>query len=198
MKRVFDILLSFSSVVVLSPLFLFVAMAIKIDSPGPVIFRQKRIGRHGREFYIYKFRTMWVRNERGPSLTVSGDMRVTRVGDFLRKYKIDELPQLVNVLKGEMSIVGPRPEVPEYVSYYPDQSRDLVLSVRPGITDLASLEYFDENKMLARSDNPHETYLQEILPKKIGIYEEYARCHSLRGDVSIIAKTFFRIFLPGR
>lgn len=198
MKRIFDILLSFPAIVVLLPFFVFVAIAIKIDSPGPVIFRQKRVGRLGREFYIYKFRTMWVRNESGSSLTISGDTRVTRVGGFLRTYKIDELPQLINVLKGEMSLVGPRPEVPEYVSYYPDQSRVLVLSVRPGITDSASLEYFDENKMLADSDDPHKTYLQEILPRKIKIYEEYARCHSLMGDVSIIAKTFFRIFSPGR
>ncbi len=193
MKRFFDLTISLPGLILLLPIFTFVVILIKADSSGPVFFRQQRVGRSGKPFLIYKFRTMHVGSEGGSSLTVAGDARITQVGHFLRKYKLDELPQLINVLKGEMSLVGPRPEVPEYVSYYPDASRELILSVRPGITDTASLEYFDENKMLAQAENPQKVYLEEILPRKIAIYEDYARNHSLSGDVVIILKTVFRI-----
>jgi len=173
-----------------------IACWIKADSKGPVFFRQTRVGRNGKEFKIYKFRTMAVDAERnGVQLTVGADSRVSSAGRFLRKYKLDELPQLVNVLKGDMSIVGPRPEVPKYVEYYPSQIKSLVLSVRPGITDPASLFFRNENEMLAESDDPESTYIQTIIPIKLEYYSQYVRERSLLTDITLIAKTFWVVCL---
>ena len=167
MKRAFDIIVSVLGLVVLCPLVLLVAIAIKLDSPGPIFFRQERIGRGFRPFFIFKFRTM-VQNSitGGQSITVGEDPRITRVGWFLRKTKIDELPQLINVLRGEMTFVGPRPEVPQYVKLF-RQDYEEILKIRPGITDLASIKYHDEAAMLAQSENPEEEYVRRVLPEKI-------------------------------
>jgi len=192
-KRAFDIVASFTGLLILSPVFLVVAVAIKLDSKGPVFFRQVRVGKGGKEFRIYKFRTMVVdAEERGGQITVEGDSRITRTGRFLRKYKIDELPQLINVILGDMSIVGPRPEVPKYVAMYDEDQRS-ILKIRPGITDLASIEYKDENSILAKSDNPEKTYVEEIMPRKIELNFEYIKNISIAYDIKLILKTIFRI-----
>jgi lipopolysaccharide/colanic/teichoic acid biosynthesis glycosyltransferase len=188
-KRLMDIILSFSGLLVLSPLFAVVGLLVKIDSPGPVFFRHRRIGRHFSSFYVYKFRTMVTGAEQtGSSVTVGGDKRVTRLGEILRKYKIDELPQLLNVLKGDMSLVGPRPEVKEYVDLYEADYRKL-LRVRPGITDPASLRYSEEEGLLALSPNWEEDYRKRILPDKIRLSLEYVENHSVFTDLSLIMKT---------
>ncbi|MCF0147264.1 MAG: sugar transferase, partial [Clostridium sp.] len=153
-KRIFDFLVSLLGIVILSPVFIIVSIAIKIDSKGSILFLQKRVGKDGREFNIYKFRTMVTDAEKlGKQITIGNDSRITKVGAFLRKFKIDELPQLFNVLLGDMSLVGPRPEVPKYVALYNDEQKK-VLSIRPGITDMASLRYKDENDILGKVDNP--------------------------------------------
>jgi len=189
-KRVFDILLSSLGLVFLFPLFGLVALLLKLDSQGPVFFIQERIGRHGKPFNLYKFRTMVVNaSEVGLPITVGDDPRITGVGRVLRNTKIDELPQLINVIKGNMSLVGPRPELPEYVSLYPDGVREKVLSLRPGITDLASLEFRDESEMLAKCGDPKKVYAEEILPRKIDYYVRYLKEQSLRTDVKIILYT---------
>ncbi|MEO8057356.1 MAG: sugar transferase [Burkholderiales bacterium] len=191
LKRAFDIFFSAGALLVLSPLLLLVALWVKINSPGPVFFRQRRVGRGGSEFQIYKFRTMATDAEtRGPQITVGADARITRPGAFLRKYKIDELPQFINVLLGDMSVVGPRPEVPRYVALYPPDVRDLVLSVRPGITDLASIEYRDENELLGRSADPERTYIDEVMPAKLAYCERYVREQNFKGDLEIIRRSF--------
>lgn len=196
-KRLFDVLASFVGLVFLVPAFFVVAVLIKADSKGPVFFRQERVGRWGHVFRIHKFRTMVVDSEhQGLQITVGGDARVTRVGRWLRKYKIDELPQLLDVLQGDMSLVGPRPEVPRYVALYPDEVRDVVLSVRPGITDKASIEFRDENELLAQSLDPHQVYITEVLPIKLGIYVDYVGSRTFWGDISIILRTL--ISLNGR
>ena len=179
--------------VLLSPVFVVVAVAIAATSPGPVFFRQVRIGRHGEPFRMYKFRSMRVDAEAlGGQLTVSGDPRVTRVGAFLRASKIDELPQLINVLVGEMSLVGPRPEVPRYVALYtPEQRR--VLEVRPGITDPASIRYRDESAVLARAADPERAYVEEVLPHKLAINLAYLERRSVASDVGVILATFWRL-----
>jgi lipopolysaccharide/colanic/teichoic acid biosynthesis glycosyltransferase len=190
-KRYFDIVFSAGALLVLAPLLLAVALWVKFDTPGPVFFRQVRVGLRGREFRIFKFRTMRSDAERvGPQITVGADARVTRSGAFLRKYKIDEFPQFINVLIGDMSVVGPRPEVPRYVTLYPAATRDLVLSVRPGITDLASIEYRDENELLGHSANPDRTYIEQVMPAKLAFCERYVREHSLVGDLIIIKRSF--------
>ena len=197
-KRAFDFLCSAVGLVVLAPVFAVVAVSIVIDSPGPVFFRQERVGRAGRIFRIHKFRTMRHRPQGdGPSITVGADARVTRLGAFLRRYKIDELAQLIDVFVGSMSLVGPRPEVPEYVAHYPVDDRDIVLSVRPGITDLASLEFSDESNLLARAADPQRFYVEEVLPMKIKYYREYVGTHTLIGDIRIILATFRKVFLGG-
>jgi lipopolysaccharide/colanic/teichoic acid biosynthesis glycosyltransferase len=196
LKRAFDILFSLGALVVLSPLLLAVALAIKLDSRGPVFFRQRRVGRNGQEFAIYKFRTMnRDAHLRGPKITIGSDKRITAVGAFLRKYKIDEFPQFVNVLIGDMSIVGPRPEIPRYVALYPPSTRELVLSVRPGITDLASIAYRDENRLLGSSLDPEKTYLNEVMPAKLAYCERYVQEHTFSGDLSIIGRSFLASFL---
>jgi lipopolysaccharide/colanic/teichoic acid biosynthesis glycosyltransferase len=194
LKRIFDIAVSTIALLLLSPLFVVIALWIKLESPGPVVFRQERIGRGGRMFRIHKFRTMRVDAERaGPQLTVGADPRITRAGALLRRYKLDELPQLLNVLAGSMSLVGPRPEVPRYVALYPPELRTLVLSVRPGITDEASIEFRDENALLAGASDPEHCYVHEVLPRKLEFYARYARSHSLGGDLRILAKTVMKV-----
>ncbi len=189
-KRLFDWLASGLGLLLLSPVLLVLAVWIKLDSSGPVFFRQERVGQFGRLFRIHKFRTMVTDAERlGLQITVGADSRVTRVGQWLRKYKLDELPQLLDVWLGHMSLVGPRPEVPRYVACYPADVRELVLSVRPGITDRASIEYRDENEVLGNSVNPHDTYINEILPIKISYYLEYVNNRTFMDDLMIIFVT---------
>lgn len=191
LKRGFDIAFSACALLLLSPLLMAVALWIKIDSPGPVFFRQVRVGRDGREFMIFKFRTMRAYPEdSGPQITVGADPRITRPGALLRRYKIDEIPQFLNVLAGDMSVVGPRPEVPRYVAMYPAGTRRIVLSVRPGITDLASIEFRDESELLARSIDPESTYVNEVMPAKLAHCERYVRERSFLGDLAIIVRSF--------
>jgi lipopolysaccharide/colanic/teichoic acid biosynthesis glycosyltransferase len=195
-KRAFDIVFSAAVVVLLAPLWMLLALWVKFDSPGPVFFRQIRVGRYGREFRIFKFRTMRVDAEHaGPQITIGADSRITRSGRWLRQYKLDELPQFLNVLLGDMSVVGPRPEVPRYVAMYPPATRELVLSVRPGITDLASIEFRDENALLGRSADPETTYVREVMPAKLRHCERYVRERSLRGDFAIIGRTIAAAFV---
>ena len=190
-KRVFDWVASSLGLLALVPLFFVLATWIKLDSPGPIFFRQERVGRGGNTFRIHKFRTMRTDAELcGPQITIGADARVTRVGQWLRKYKLDELPQLLDVWLGHMSLVGPRPEVPCYVACYQDDVRKLVLSVRPGITDRASIEFKDENEILGRAADPNRTYIQEVLPIKLGYYVEYVQNQSLLGDIYLIFRTF--------
>lgn len=190
-KRLFDLLASALGLIVLAPLLLCIALAIKFDSQGPVFFRQERVGRAGKLFAIHKFRTMRAGAEhQGPLVTVGRDARVTRIGTVLRKYKLDELPQLIDVLYGDMSLVGPRPEVPRYVAQYPVDIRSLVLSVRPGITDRASIEYKDENEILDLAEDPQYAYVHEVLPTKLRYYVEYVQTRSFWGDVMLIVATF--------
>ena len=193
-KRVFDLVLTVPGVLALSPLLLAIWVWIRLDSPGPVLFRQTRVGRFGREFKVLKFRTMVTDAEaQGLALTTGDDPRITAAGRFLRRSKLDELPQLFNVLKGDMSLVGPRPEVPKYVACYPESLKGLVLSIPPGITDRASIEFRNENSLLSGAADPERTYIEEILPVKLGFYAEYARSHSLGGDLRIILRTLAAI-----
>ncbi|XWE63465.1 sugar transferase [Sporomusa sphaeroides] len=181
-------------VIVLLPVFLIIALWIKLDSRGPVFFRQVRVGQYGKPFKIFKFRTMIVDAEsHGTQITVGQDKRITRIGEILRKYKLDELPQLFNIILGDMSLVGPRPEVPRYMNEYPDDIRQITLSVKPGITDLASITFKDENAMLGKSTCPEQTYIREILPVKQKYYVQYVTNRSIIFDIVIIAKTFSAI-----
>lgn len=191
-KRIFDFFAALVGIIIISPILVIVSIAIKFDSPGKVMFLQKRVGRNGKSFYIYKFRTMVSDAEKlGKQITVGKDSRITKVGAFLRKYKIDELPQLFNVLKGDMSFVGPRPEVPKYVELYTEEQRK-VLSVRPGITDLASLKYSDENDILGKVDNPEEYYINVIMRDKLNLNLEYIEKSNLFFDISLIIKTIIK------
>jgi lipopolysaccharide/colanic/teichoic acid biosynthesis glycosyltransferase len=194
MKRLFDFVASSFGLILLTPIFVLVALWIKLDSRGVIFFRQERVGFQGDLFRIHKFRTMVLDAEKkGKQITVGADSRITTVGRFLRKYKLDELPQLIDVLVGDMSLVGPRPEVPKYIDYYTDDEKHDVLSVKPGITDNASIEFRDENRLLASSKDPEATYINEVLPKKIDLYRKYVRERSFFGDVAIIFKTIFLI-----
>ena len=189
-KRVLDIVLSILSILALGPLLLAVAVWVKCDSSGPVLFRQQRVGRGGRLFGIFKFRTMHTGSDTlGPQITIGNDSRITRAGAFLRRTKVDELPQLFNVLRGDMAIVGPRPEVPRYVALYPPAVRDIVLSVRPGITDLASLAFRDESTLLGQSADPEATYVEQIMPIKLRYCTDYVQNQSLWLDLKIIVRT---------
>jgi len=189
-KRLFDVLGAVVSLLLLSPLMLLVALAVRLDSPGPVLFRQERVGRHGQPFRIHKFRTMRAdAPQRGPLLTASGDPRVTRVGAVLRRHRLDELPQLIDVLKGDMSLVGPRPEVPRYVALYPPDLRERVLAVRPGLTDPSSLEFLDEGELLARAADPEREYVDVILPRKLRRAADYADRATLATDLRVIGRT---------
>lgn len=196
-KRIFDLCFAILGLVLLAPLLIALALAVKLSSPGPVFFRQERVGRYGQIFRIHKFRTMVVDAERsGLQITISGDSRITKAGRVMRKYKLDELGQLIDVVQGTMSLVGPRPEVPQYVCHYPPGLRSMVLSVRPGITDSASIEYREESSILARSADPHRTYVDEILPQKLEHYVAYARAHSVLGDIRIIVRTIVALLAP--
>jgi len=189
-KRVFDLLGASLALLLLSPLMLTIALAIKLDSRGPVFFRQQRVGRHGVPFRIHKFRSMVAdAPQRGPALTVGDDPRITRVGRWLRRTRLDELPQLFDVLAGRMSLVGPRPEVPQYVAHYPPQLRERALSVRPGITDPSSLLYLDEAELLARAADPEREYIEVILPRKLQCAADYAAQANLRSDLGVLLRT---------
>ena len=193
MKRIFDILVSGIGLLCLSPLLLIVAIWIKLDSPGPVFYRQVRVGRYNKDFRIFKFRSMRIGSDKGSLVTIGGrDPRITRSGYFIRKFKIDELPQLINVLVGDMSLLGPRPEVRHYVNYWtPEQMH--VLDVRPGITDPASIKYRNENELLAQAEDPEKYYIEVIMQEKIRLYLDYVNKSSFWYDLKIIFHTFWVI-----
>ncbi len=192
-KRIFDIIASLIGLAVLFPVFLLIALTVKFTSGGPVFFRQFRVGQFSKLFLIVKFRTMVINAEAtGAQVSSGDDPRITAVGRVLRKYKLDELPQLFNVLKGEMSFVGPRPEVPRYVDAYKEEYRD-ILTARPGITDFASLEFKDENELLNNIEDPERKYLEEIMPVKIAFYKKYIKEQSLKTDLTLILKTLMKI-----
>jgi len=194
MKRLFDIVMSLIGLIILLPFFMLIAIWILLDSRGGVFYRQSRVGKNGIDFHLWKFRSMRPDSDQKGLLTVGGrDPRITRSGYFLRKYKLDELPQLINVLSGDMSFVGPRPEVRKYVDLYSAEQRK-VLEVRPGITDLASLEYFEENELLARSSDPEKTYIEEIMPAKLKLNLQYIARANFGTDVGMIVRTVGRIF----
>jgi len=189
-KRIMDLFFSLVGALFLFPLFLLVAIWIKLDSPGPVFFRQVRVGRFGKPFKIFKLRTMCCDAEaKGNLITAGEDPRITKSGRFLRRHKLDELPQLLNVMLGQMSLVGPRPEVPRYVALYPDNVRDLILSVPPGITDFASIEYKDENGILGHAEDVEYTYITEVMPVKLGYYVRYVTERTIWLDLKLIFTT---------
>ncbi|WP_252232059.1 sugar transferase [Clostridium sp. ZBS15] len=191
-KRVFDFICSTLGIIILSPIFILISIMIKTGSDGPVFFKQIRVGEDGKDFEILKFRTMVVDAEKlGKQITVGNDNRITKIGSFLRKYKLDELPQLINVFKGDMSLVGPRPEVPRYVKMYNDEQRK-VLEVKPGITDLASIRYKDENALLGKAENPEEFYINTIMPNKLALNLEYINKSNVFFDIYIIVKTILK------
>lgn len=193
-KRAFDILASATALLLLLPLLLVLAIAVALGSPGGAFFRQVRVGKGGNEFRLFKFRSMRPGSEAKGQITVGGrDPRITGVGHFLRKTKLDELPQLINILRGDMSIVGPRPEVPKYVAMYTAEQRQ-VLSVRPGLSSLASIEYINENDVLGSSSDPERTYVEEVMPAKLALDLQYVREQSLGLDLRIIFRTVARIF----
>ncbi len=193
-KRVIDLLGSIIGLAILLPFFLLIMIIIKLDSKGPVFFKQDRVGREERLFKIYKFRTMVQNSEKiGPQISKIDNHRITRTGRFLRKYKLDEIPQLLNVLKGEMSLVGPRPELPKYVKSY-DRDYKEILEVKPGITDYASLEFKNENEMLDGLEDVEDRYINDILPVKIEYYKKYIKEKSIIKDFGLIFRTIIRIF----
>jgi lipopolysaccharide/colanic/teichoic acid biosynthesis glycosyltransferase len=193
LKRFFDLFFSIIGLITLSPLFLIVSILIVLDSKGGVFYRQTRVGRGNVDFKLWKFRTMVTDSDKKGLLTVGlSDNRVTKVGRFLRKYKIDEFPQLINVLKGEMSLVGPRPDVRKYVDLY-NLEQKKVLNVKPGITDYASIEYIDESDLLALSDDPEKTYIEVIMPEKLKLNFKYIQDQNLKTDLSILVKTILKI-----
>lgn len=191
-KRIFDIVISFAGLLILFPFILIIALLIKIDSKGPVFFKQVRVTKDAREFKIFKYRTMRVGSDKYSQITVGKDNRITKVGAFLRKYKLDEIPQLINVLIGDMSLVGPRPEVPKYVALYTDEQKE-ILKVRAGITDYASIEFSDENDLLASEEEPEKAYIEKIMPKKIELNKKYLSEISILTDIKIILLTIKKI-----
>ncbi len=189
LKRCFDLVAALAFLLLLSPLLLLAAVLVRVSSRGPIIFRQQRMGRHFRPFLIYKFRTMVEHAPgSGPPITVGDDLRITPVGRWLRRTKIDEFPQLLNVLKGDMSLVGPRPELPQFVAMFHDDY-EIILQVRPGVTDLASLRYRDEAAILARAEDPGEEYVRRVLPEKIRLARQYVRRESFLFDLFIVVMT---------
>jgi lipopolysaccharide/colanic/teichoic acid biosynthesis glycosyltransferase len=193
MKRLFDVGCCVVGLIVLAPILLLIALLIRMDSKGPIVYLQERIGLNGRPFFIFKFRTMVIDADKKGLLTVGGkDPRVTRIGYYLRRYKLDELPQLFNVVRGDMSLVGPRPEVKKYVDLYSASQKE-VLTVKPGITDYASIVFVDENDILARSTDPEQAYIQEIMPAKLALNRKYIAEKGLLTDLRIILKTLLRI-----
>ncbi|WP_028911854.1 sugar transferase [Prevotella sp. MA2016] len=193
MKRIFDVVASGLGLIVLSPLFIILAIWIKLDSKGPVFYRQVRVGFKNKDFRIFKFRSMRVGADKGSLVTIGGhDPRVTRSGYFIRKFKFDELPQLINVFLGDMSLVGPRPEVRHYVDYWtPEQMH--VLDVRPGITDPASIKFRNENELMEKAEDPEKYYIEVIMQEKIKLYLEYVEKHNFLYDLGLIFKTFWVI-----
>lgn len=193
MTRIFDILFATLGLVILSPLLIFVYVAIVLESRGGGFYRQERTGRYGKPFRLIKFRSMYVNADKHGLITVGGhDNRITRVGYYIRKYKIDELPQLINVVKGDMSIVGPRPEVKKYTDLYTEEQRK-ILDIRPGITDYASIKYVDENEILGTSDNPERTYIEHIMPDKIKLNMIYISQNGIKEYFKIIFLTLTNI-----
>ena len=192
LKRIFDITLSLFGLIILLPFMLIIAILIKIDSKGPVFFKQIRVTKNGKEFKIFKYRTMRVGSDKYSQITVGKDGRITKIGSFLRKYKLDEIPQLINVLIGDMSLVGPRPEVPKYVALYTDEQKE-ILKVRAGITDYASIEFSDENDLLASEEEPEKAYIEKIMPKKIELNKKYLSEISILTYIKIILLTIKKI-----
>lgn len=193
MKRLFDFVASGCGLIILSPLFIVLAIWIKIDSEGPVFYRQVRVGKNNKDFRIYKFRSMRVGSDKGSLVTIGGrDPRITRSGYFIRKFKLDELPQLINVFVGDMSLVGPRPEVRHYVDYWTSEQMH-VLDVRPGITDPASIKFRNENELMEQVEDPEKYYIEVIMQEKLRLYLEYVNHHSFFGDIALIFKTFWVI-----
>lgn len=191
-KRIFDFICSSLGLIVLSPILIIIAIMIKKGSDGPVFFKQIRVGENGKDFEILKYRTMVVDAEKlGRQITVGNDSRITKIGAFLRKYKLDELPQLINVFKGDMSLVGPRPEVPRYVKLYTEEQKQ-VLQVKPGITDLASIRYKDENELLGKAEDPDDFYINTIMPDKLELNIEYIKKSNVFFDIYIILKTIIK------
>jgi lipopolysaccharide/colanic/teichoic acid biosynthesis glycosyltransferase len=196
MIKFFDLLLSFLGLIFLSPFFILIALFIKLSSNGPVLYKQSRVGLNGAEFNVYKFRSMRMNSDKLGLITVGDrDPRVTEIGYFLRKYKLDELPQLINVLKGDMSLVGPRPDVKNYVDFYTDEQRK-VLSIRPGITDWASIYYRDENVILGQSTDPEKDYIEKIMPEKLNYNLIYIQNYGVVEYFKIIIYTLWHIWVP--
>ena len=197
-KRLFDIFFSFFGLIIISPFFILICILIVFDSKGSAFYLQKRVGLKNIEFSLFKFRTMVCDADKKGLLTVGAkDNRITKIGYYLRKYKIDELPQLLNVFFGKMSFVGPRPEVRKYVDFYTEEQLK-VLSVKPGITDFASIEYFNENELLEKFENPEEFYINEVMPAKLKINLKYIKNQSIFVDVQVIFKTILRIFFKSK
>lgn len=194
-KRAFDMVVSAVGLILFSPLYLAIAVAIKVESRGPVFFRQIRVGRFGRPFRIHKFRSMTAGTVQGPQITVGRDPRITKVGQIIRDWKLDELAQLIDVFIGRMSLVGPRPEVLKYVDMYPPDLRTLILSARPGITDPASIRFRNESEILAQSVDPDRTYREEILPLKLQLQADYVQTRTFAGDCRIIWNTLAAVLL---
>ena len=192
LKRIFDTTLSLFGLIILLPFMLIIAILIKIDSKGPIFFKQIRVTKGGREFKILKYRTMRVGSDKYSQITVGKDERITKIGSFLRKYKLDEIPQLINVLIGDMSLVGPRPEVPKYVALYTDEQKE-ILKVRAGITDYASIEFSNENDLLALEEDSEKAYIEKIMPKKIELNKKYLSEISMLTDIKIILLTIKKI-----
>lgn len=193
MKRTFDFIFSFIGLILFSPIFLIISLLIALSSKGGVFYKQTRVGKDNIDFKVYKFRSMIVDADKKGLLSIGKDgrdPRVTKIGYILRKYKLDELPQLINVIKGDMSLVGPRPEVRQYVDLYDDNQKE-ILKVRPGITDIASITFKNENDLLSQSPNPEQYYIQEIMPKKISLSLEYVKTRTLIKDIKLIFKTIF-------
>ena len=189
MKRIFDIVSCVLLLLIVLPFMLIIGMAIAINSRGGIIYKQQRVGQNDRDFVLYKFRTMLPNSDKDSLLTVSNrDVRITKIGYFLRKYKLDELPQLFNIIKGDMSVVGPRPEVRKYVSLYSDEEKK-VFTVRPGLTDYASLAYINENEILAATAEPEQTYIQKVMPEKLQLNLKYIENQSFTEDIKLIFKT---------
>jgi lipopolysaccharide/colanic/teichoic acid biosynthesis glycosyltransferase len=192
-KRLFDIIFSFFGLLLLIPILLIIAIGIKLESKGPVFYKQIRVGQHNQDFKIFKFRTMFIGSDKKGLLTLGdNDNRVTKLGYYLRKYKLDELPQLINVFIGNMSFVGPRPEVRKYIAYYTEEDLE-IFKIKPGITDYASIAFRNEAELLKASTDPEKVYIEDIMPKKIALNKKYLNNNSLIADVKIILKTILTI-----
>ncbi len=195
-KRIFDIFFSFLGLIILFPLIVFVSFLINFDSKGPIFFRQIRVGKNQKNFRVHKFRTMYCQSEKMGLITTASDKRITKVGRWLRKFKIDEIPQLIDVFQGKMSFVGPRPEVPKYVKNYPEEVKKIIFSVKPGITDQASLKFKNENELFTGNEESYENfYVKEILPKKLNLSIRNIKNQNLMNDILIIIKTIVKIFI---